>query len=430
MKTKREKQMLEAKVKHMELPRGRNASFLPRDWAQKKYKDKAMPPKYRTQASFLARLTQVLAVKLSYTDIRKWKKDYEQLCEMLLSANYTTVDEAVDDFKTIGTAWGKYLKNLKEHISRDYYAVVDYYKEVEKEQDQKLKRLKKTGREKIAKKFEEFEDAMLDWLFYADPSRYSKDPKLNINHHAVPNDVGIRMNFYVNSLFKDQAKLDKTKKTSESLWKIMREYLSDRPGFDNNSKSVDHGLESDSYIEYMGLTFVNELYHTNDYLSELLDRSKRHLIHLKKLMPEVFYGRVELKNKPSEAKKTIKLGDAWLDAAGRYFIKQDHVEIYADGLKGELKDFGTILVHELAHRFYYKFMDATDRQRWEHFFDNLKTDTASDYAKTNASEDFAEAVTYYVLNKGFMKSQDVRDRLEAILKGRRITAKHKYMPRC
>jgi len=145
----------------------------------------------------------------------------------------------------------------------------------------------------------------------------------------------------------------------------------------------------------------------------------KELSKFKKLMPEVFYGEVFLKKK-TNAK--IQIGDLnFGSAAGMYYSGQDKVDMYfKDEMDHSTPFMGIVLVHELAHRYYYKKMSSTERQQWAYFYNELRNESATEYGGTSSVEDFAEAVAYYVLNRGYMKSKDVRDRLLAILDGKKL----------
>jgi len=365
---------------------------------------------------FLKRIADrqaVLAAILSYDQVKDWRKDFDKLVAIMLGVNFKTVAEAVAGHKEIVVLWKQFLKNLKEHLSRDYYAVVDYHKDD--------KDSFKDRRKNLALLFDAFENACLDWCVYADPYRYSRDPNLNPNAAGVPKDVEERMDYYINSSFKYDNYKNKADKTGDKLWAALREYIK---AYSGGKKEFDHPLESPATMEHMGITFVNDLYYTDYVLQEKLTKASPWLRRLKQLMPEVFYGKVDLLKKTQQAKNVIKLGDAHYDAAGFYHIQRDEIEMFSDSLKGDTaNNFTTTLIHELAHRYYFKFMDASSRQRWEHFFNDLRTDSATEYGKTNPSEDFAEAVLHYVYGKGYMEKKDVRDRLEAILQGRRISGR-------
>lgn len=356
---------------------------------------------------------KVTSSRLSYDQVTRWRTDFDKLVAIMLGVNFKTVAEAVKSHKEIVVLWKRYLKNLKEHLSRDYYAVVDYYKDIK--DDSAIK----DRRARLASLFDAFEDACIDWYSYADPYRYSADPNINPHATGVPKDVEDRMDYYVNESFKSGQYKDKADKAGDKLWSAMREYIKTYSG---DKKEFEHSLEAPSKIEYMGITFVNDLYYTDYTLQEKLSTAAPWLRKLKQLMPEVFYGKVHLLKKTYQAKNAVKKGDSYSDAAGFYQIQRDEIEMFSDTLKGETSNrFTTTLIHELAHRYYYKFMDASGRQRWEHFFNEIKVDSASEYGKTNPSEDFAEAVLHYVYGKGYMEKKDVRDRLEAILNGRRIS---------
>lgn len=82
--------------------------------------------------TFLQRITDrqaIIAARLSYDQIKGWRKDFDKLVTVMMSVDFKTVADALKGYKEIGVLWKQYLKNLKEHLSRDYYAVVDYYKD-------------------------------------------------------------------------------------------------------------------------------------------------------------------------------------------------------------------------------------------------------------------------------------------------------------
>jgi hypothetical protein len=132
-------------------------------------------------------------------------------------------------------------------------------------------------------------------------------------------------------------------------------------------------------------------------------------------MPEVFYGQVFLKKRSAYEDSVVINGISFGKAAGTYNIQSDVVNMFADDLKDWISSQSQILVHELAHRYYFKFLNSADRRRWEDFFERLKTQSASTYGDSNPEEDFAEAILHYVFEKGVMKRRDVRDRVEALL---------------
>lgn len=65
------------------------------------------------------------------------------------------------------------------------------------------------------------------------------------------------------------------------------------------------------------------------------------------------------------------------------------------------------LLHELGHRYYYKFMTAKDRQEFDDYFG--KVPAVSAYGASNTAEDWAELFANVLLGRGI--PGDVRDRL-------------------
>lgn len=74
-------------------------------------------------------------------------------------------------------------------------------------------------------------------------------------------------------------------------------------------------------------------------------------------------------------------------------------------------DIVRLLVHELGHRYYFKFMSAADRARFDSHFGTTKATT--DYGAADAWEDFAEAFMHFVLEREMTRDQI--DRFKAFL---------------
>jgi len=85
-------------------------------------------------------------------------------------------------------------------------------------------------------------------------------------------------------------------------------------------------------------------------------------------------------------------------AGADYYRGKDVIRIYADPHHFLRGGFGTRdLLHELAHRYWDKFMTPAQRNEWSRNFG--KADFATEYAGRNAEEEFAENFSFYVLGK-------------------------------
>ena len=91
--------------------------------------------------------------------------------------------------------------------------------------------------------------------------------------------------------------------------------------------------------------------------------------------------------------------------AATYSRSSDTVRVYADDL-----DSSTV-IHELGHRYYYKFLTQAGRDHFDQWFGAVKP--TSKYGGTNAAEDFAEVFAAYV--KGKDMDRDQRERFKSVL---------------
>jgi len=73
------------------------------------------------------------------------------------------------------------------------------------------------------------------------------------------------------------------------------------------------------------------------------------------------------------------------------------------------------LVHELGHRYYYKFMTPEQRNRWEGWSRELKVPAVSDYGATSATEKFPEVFVWYILGRNL--SSDQVEEFKEIVRG-------------
>jgi len=110
----------------------------------------------------------------------------------------------------------------------------------------------------------------------------------------------------------------------------------------------------------------------------------------------LWYGEVRVKPKgtfgPNPRGEKFGVG-------GWYNIGQDRVYIEDDPKSGT--EF--LMIHELGHRYYYKFMSKADRAEFSALFGDVPA--VSEYGGTVSSEDFAEVFAWYVLNRNLTRDQ-------------------------
>jgi len=82
-----------------------------------------------------------------------------------------------------------------------------------------------------------------------------------------------------------------------------------------------------------------------------------------------------------------------------YVIGPDHVVVFLLP-KPFLVE---LLIHELGHRYYFKFMDAGDRARFDSFYKEVAA--VSEYGGTATEEDFAEVFAHFVLGRDMTRDQ-------------------------
>ena len=103
-----------------------------------------------------------------------------------------------------------------------------------------------------------------------------------------------------------------------------------------------------------------------------------------------------------------------------YMIGPDHVVVYLLPKPFMVE----LLIHELGHRYYFKFMDRADRLRFDSFFKEVAA--VSQYGGTATEEDFAEVFAHFVLGRDMTRDQI--ERFKAFLakkdRGRLRSAAH------
>jgi hypothetical protein len=118
----------------------------------------------------------------------------------------------------------------------------------------------------------------------------------------------------------------------------------------------------------------------------------------------LWYGKIEFE---AQGKAAPNQHGASLGRAAEYWRQGDKVVVYADPAPWLPRK----IVHELGHRYWYKFMDNTDRERFSDWFGKVSASTS--YGSLATEEDFAEVFVDYVM--GTDLTRDQIDRLKEFL---------------
>lgn len=107
-----------------------------------------------------------------------------------------------------------------------------------------------------------------------------------------------------------------------------------------------------------------------------------------------------------------RLGANW-GVGAHYTIDKDTLTVFNDPDDGITQ----LLIHELGHRYYFKFMSRADRARFNSYFGDVRA--VSDYGGTDPWEDFAEVFSHYVMGHDLSRDQVERFRAFLAKKDRR-----------
>jgi len=119
----------------------------------------------------------------------------------------------------------------------------------------------------------------------------------------------------------------------------------------------------------------------------------------KKKLGFLWYGVTRIQCKTCGGKNPLDTPAKVWGVGGEYDISKDQVTVYVDP-----KAFITeLMLHELGHRYYYKFMSKADRAEFSSYFGQVPG--VSDYGKTISPEDFAEVFAWYCMNKELTRDQ-------------------------
>jgi len=113
----------------------------------------------------------------------------------------------------------------------------------------------------------------------------------------------------------------------------------------------------------------------------------------------LWYGLTRIECKTCGGTNPYSTPDKVFGVGGNYTRSKDIIRVFVnpDTFVTEL------MVHELGHRYYYKFMSMADREEFSSYFGQVPG--VSDYGKTVSAEDFAEVFAWYVLNRNLSRDQ-------------------------
>jgi hypothetical protein len=119
----------------------------------------------------------------------------------------------------------------------------------------------------------------------------------------------------------------------------------------------------------------------------------------------LWYGDIEVH--PLANSKPLPVGEGG-EVAGAMYVRQgDRIDIY-DHPNNYIP---RLLVHEIGHRFWFKFLTDENRHNFDKYFG--KVPAVTEYGATLSQEDFAEVFTAYVWGKDM--SRDQLERFKVVL---------------
>lgn len=119
----------------------------------------------------------------------------------------------------------------------------------------------------------------------------------------------------------------------------------------------------------------------------------------KKKLGFLWYGLTRIKCETCGGKNPLDTPEKVWGVGGDYSPSKDSINVYVDP-----KSFITeLMIHEVGHRYYYKFMSMADRAEFSSYFGQVPG--VSDYGKTISAEDFAEVFAWYCLDRKLTRDQ-------------------------
>jgi hypothetical protein len=93
---------------------------------------------------------------------------------------------------------------------------------------------------------------------------------------------------------------------------------------------------------------------------------------------------------------------AHLGVGGSYNRQKDAITVFSDAGPFIIE----LMAHELGHRYYYKYLRASERREFDKWFKEV--DPVSEYGGNSPAEDFAEVFEFYVMGKKLTRDQRLR----------------------
>jgi hypothetical protein len=390
---------------------------------------------------------------VSQKEVLQWRKDFLRLIEIAHNTKATDFRDAQKQMKKLNQMFRTFLGSTQGPRSRETGSGVQQWLDFHVLQTPARGLVDSGG---LKSKFlqpllDKFELEALNALptrpgWYVERHYKDKDPTLRDKGidlfrlgDGIETDAFKRAVEYVDAqpdikvaLAKEFSSIDFTSamKAATKFFDAVRDFIGVMgEGDKKGAKEVTHLDAIHPEYKAFNMTFVNKAMLSVDTFDIIVQKLSPHLNRLKKFIPEIIYGGVILLPEEGE---NFALKDGSGDAkAAAHYAANDTVVVYCKNYHQFPSSFGTLMVHELGHRYYRKKMDASDRARWGEFF--KKGSPASKYGSTDPEEDFCESLAAYIGEKvgvalptryQFFLSQDIFDKLEAIV-GRRLTAQLK-----
>ena len=269
------------------------------------------------------------------------------------------------------------------------------------------------------------EDQIQDYLkrIFEDPKGHHKGAFDDIHAVDLYFFMGYHQDVFLDYKTKGEAALraeekrvgkfvDETKKRLERAAKYLEDlYRKATDLVENPAAGPEHAdtIEPDTKTTVGRFTIVNEFSIWESHLKLMAKVVKRASSILKKAgFGYLNYGLVNLVRrlpdsavlKGKEPRAHYVIQDDVVEYSAHQFDLKTHKGSYnLERDKRLFDDMVSVFVHELAHRLWYKFLDQTDRNRGTDLYRQDKGNSklfVTDYATTNAREDFAETFEEYV----------------------------------
>lgn len=131
----------------------------------------------------------------------------------------------------------------------------------------------------------------------------------------------------------------------------------------------------------------------------------------------LWYGNFEVQ---PQGARPVNPNGAQFSTGATYSRQGDKIVIYSD----PAPYLSRLIVHELGHRYYFKFLSRAEQMRFGEWFGQVMAST--EYGKSNPEEDFAEVFADYVM--GTDLTRDQIDRLKAFLSKGKNDVREATMP--